>query len=87
MRICVAGLGAPPPPWVQPKGCRPPVLGTVPGRCMVLRWGLVAMLPGPAHGPVHGGCREGGKAGYQTRALRKFSFYSLSVQVQCPCSI
>ena len=36
-------------------------LGARPGRGVVLCCGLVAMLPGPAQGLGHGGCREAGR--------------------------
>ena len=59
-------------------------LGSRTGRCTVLRWGLVGMLPGPA--PVHGGHEEGGRSWMPDQDPAEVQFFFL-IKVQRPCSI
>ena len=89
--MCSWFLGAPP----SPRGCilrccrpgRPcyqawQVHGTPMGAC-----GYASCSCQCVHGHVHWGAEREEEAGCQTRVLWKFSFSSLSVQVQRPCSI
>ena len=75
MRICVACPGAPTPVGCSLRCCRPGQPWCQPGRCMVIRWGLVVMLSGPA--PVHGGCREGGRSWMPDQGPSEVQFFFL----------
>ena len=67
------GVWVPPPPASQGVvGLTG--LGARHGRCMVLCWGLVPVLPGSAHGPGHGECREGGRSWMPDKAPAELQF-------------